>query len=148
MHRGFAQAIQNNHGFYLWLNDDVILTSTTVQTLLNCYARNHHKDEIGAASIWVILNAGYVLIGIRFMHSRLLKNELFRWYCEDIARPLVGALFLALILASTRYRYNSFHMNIGLVGVALGMSFLGSALATEITVRKIQSYLVKVAHFK
>ena len=47
MHRGFAQAIQNNHGFYLWLNDDVILTSNTVQTLLNCYARNHHKDEIG-----------------------------------------------------------------------------------------------------
>ena len=131
MHRGFAQAIQNNHGFYLWLNDDVILTSTTVQILLNCYARNHHKDDIGAASVWVVLNAGYVLIGIRFMYARLLKGEMFHWYYHDVAKPLLSTLIIN-IFAQLFMRHNNLSVNLFTLSFVTILSFLAAAMAIDI----------------
>lgn len=46
---------------------------------------------LGAAWIWVILNAGYVLVGAHFMFRRLLIGEKMRWYRDDIAKPLFAA---------------------------------------------------------
>ena len=38
-----------------------------------------HYGAVGAASIWVILNSGYVLITVQLMHRRLLPDEKWRW---------------------------------------------------------------------
>jgi O-antigen/teichoic acid export membrane protein len=46
---------------------------------------------IGAAWVWVALNAGYVLVGISLMHLRLLSDEKWRWYSQDVAIPLATA---------------------------------------------------------
>ncbi len=46
---------------------------------------------IGAAWVWVALNAGYILFTIYFMHQRLLPTEIWRWYREDVAIPLIAA---------------------------------------------------------
>ena len=51
---------------------------------------------VGAASAWVLLNIGYMLISVQIMHSRLLKGEQWRWYFNDIALPLVSALIIAV----------------------------------------------------
>lgn len=45
----------------------------------------------GAAAIWIVLNSGYVLIQLQIMHRRLLKQELWRWYVEDVGLPLAAA---------------------------------------------------------
>lgn len=50
---------------------------------------------LGAAAVWVALNAGYVLVSLQFMHHRLLRGELWRWYIEDVGLPLLAALLLA-----------------------------------------------------
>jgi O-antigen/teichoic acid export membrane protein len=50
---------------------------------------------VGAASAWVILNTGEVLICIHIMHRRLLQSEKWRWYREDIGLPLVVAFGVA-----------------------------------------------------
>ena len=50
---------------------------------------------VGAASVWVILNGGYVLFTIQIMHRRLLPTEKWRWYHEDIGIPLVVSLAVA-----------------------------------------------------
>lgn len=50
---------------------------------------------VGAASVWVILNGGYVLFGIQIMHTRLLPSEKWRWYGEDVGLPLLAALATA-----------------------------------------------------
>lgn len=48
---------------------------------------------IGAAWIWITLNAGYMLIGIHFMYRRLLPEQKWYWYWECITKPLfVGAV--------------------------------------------------------
>lgn len=46
---------------------------------------------IGAAWVWVILNASYVLIAIHFMHRRLLPREKWLWYGRDLALPILTA---------------------------------------------------------
>ena len=53
---------------------------------------------IGAAWIWIILNSGYVLIGMHFVHFRLLPKEKMRWYGRDVAIPgVVSFMMVAFI---------------------------------------------------
>ena len=49
------------------------------------------QGATGAAWIWVILNAGYLLIAIYLMHQRLLRREKWRWYGADVLLPVSGA---------------------------------------------------------
>ncbi|MDX8392427.1 MAG: oligosaccharide flippase family protein [Mariprofundaceae bacterium] len=51
----------------------------------------------GAASVWLILNATYVLVGIHLMHHRLLPSEKWRWYFQDICLPFSAALLVAVV---------------------------------------------------
>jgi O-antigen/teichoic acid export membrane protein len=53
--------------------------------------------SIGAAWIWVVLNAGYVLLGIFFMHRKLLVSEKIRWYGQDVLLPLAVAFSAAYL---------------------------------------------------
>ena len=52
---------------------------------------------VGGASVWVVLNAGYMFFGLPFMHRRLLPAEKWRWYLEDVGRPLLAAAPVAVI---------------------------------------------------
>jgi O-antigen/teichoic acid export membrane protein len=51
---------------------------------------------IGAASVWLILNVGYVLFEIPLMHRRLLQEEKWRWYWQDVFIPLAAASLIAV----------------------------------------------------
>ncbi len=55
----------------------------------------------GAASAWIILNCGYILISIHFMHKRLLPQEKWRWYIYDLGcllgASLLSSMFWALL---------------------------------------------------
>jgi O-antigen/teichoic acid export membrane protein len=48
---------------------------------------------MGAAIIWVILNACYFFLEIPLMHKYLLKDEMWRWYIKDVG-VYVSAVFL------------------------------------------------------
>ena len=50
---------------------------------------------VGAAGIWIVLNSAYLLIGVQVMHRRLLINEKWRWYINDVGKPLTAALVIA-----------------------------------------------------
>ena len=52
---------------------------------------------IGAAWVWVALNAGYLLFGIHFMHLRVLPSEKWRWYGRDVLAPASAAVAAALL---------------------------------------------------
>lgn len=54
-----------------------------------------HYGAIGAAIVWLILNIGYVLFEVPLMHHRLLREEKWRWYWQDLTVPLVVALSIA-----------------------------------------------------
>jgi O-antigen/teichoic acid export membrane protein len=50
---------------------------------------------LGAASVWVILNVGYILVSIPILHRRFLPAEKWRWYSVDVGLPFGVALLVA-----------------------------------------------------
>ena len=46
----------------------------------------------GAASVWLIINASYLLTQVQLMHRRYLTGECLRWYLEDLGLPLFASL--------------------------------------------------------
>ena len=50
---------------------------------------------VGAASVWLILNLGYVIFEVPLMHRRLLHKEKWRWYWQGVLIPLVVASVIA-----------------------------------------------------
>jgi O-antigen/teichoic acid export membrane protein len=100
---------------------------------------------VGAASAWVILNAGYVLICIQIMHSRLLKGEQWRWYLNDVGAPLLAAFSAALLwrlLMSDEM--SKLAMFIHLTAIS-ATTLLAAALATSVT---RQWFGQRIARFK
>lgn len=53
---------------------------------------------LGAAMIWMLLNASYILIGIQLMHTRLLKGEKLAWYLQDVGLPLLSTVVTVLLV--------------------------------------------------
>ncbi len=87
---------------------------------------------IGAAWIWVILNAGYVLIAIQLMHRRLLASEKWRWYFADVLLPVIGVTGIMLLAKQFKPemmldRWNAF-LFLLITGV---MSLVTSALLAD-----------------
>jgi O-antigen/teichoic acid export membrane protein len=76
--------------FYSNLISAALLVPLIV-VLTNRYA------ALGGASVWVILNSGYVLVNIQIMHKRILPGEKRKWYIKDVGMPLVAALVTASI---------------------------------------------------
>ena len=54
-----------------------------------------HYGALGAASVWLLLNTGYVFLEIPIMHRRILRKEKWRWYWQDVCVPLVACTFVA-----------------------------------------------------
>ncbi len=69
-----------------------LLSVCVLVPLLLLFTRRY--GAMGAAAVWVILNAGYVCISFQVMHSRLLKGEQWRWYTQDVGLPLLAALII------------------------------------------------------
>ena len=79
---------------------------------------------IGAAWAWLALNAGYVLIGIHFMHRRLLPGEKWRWYRDAVFKPLaVGSITLLILRQWVTLPQNRAAM----AGILAGIALAGAA---------------------
>lgn len=42
---------------------------------------------VGAAGIWILVNASFFLISIHMTHRKFLKTENWRWYLQDVGLP-------------------------------------------------------------
>jgi O-antigen/teichoic acid export membrane protein len=56
-----------------------------------------HYGAIAAAWIWVTLNAGYLTFAVGSMHRRLLKEEKWSWYGQDVLLPLCAAAAAGIV---------------------------------------------------
>lgn len=52
----------------------------------------------GAAWTWTLMNLSYVIIGSRFMFKKILVQEEWHWYIEDIFKPISAALVISGLL--------------------------------------------------
>jgi O-antigen/teichoic acid export membrane protein len=87
---------------------------------------------LGAAWVWVTLNAGYILFDIYFIHRRLLPTEKLRWYREDVAIPLAAATATAWLcrwgMPVNEGRLDEF----GVLVMSFGIVLLVAALAAPL----------------
>jgi len=61
------------------------------------YFAASYWGPVGAAGTWIVLNTGYILIGIQLMHRRLLPDEKWRWYLSDVVMPIIVASLIIWI---------------------------------------------------
>lgn len=88
---------------------------------------------IGAAWVWVVLNSGYVLIAIHFMHKRLIPREKWNWYGIDLGLPLAATVITAGIFRYWQPLMPSKLLEVGwLVVVGLSITTAAALAAPEL----------------
>ncbi|MFN4974346.1 MAG: lipopolysaccharide biosynthesis protein [Bacteroidota bacterium] len=85
---------------------------------------------IGAASIWVILNAGYILIGIHFMFQKLLRTEKWSWFINDLFIPIIAAGLVAFLFSLLMPIDTSFQFQIIYLSIAATFVFLTASISS------------------
>lgn len=83
-----------------------------------------------AAILWLILNVGYLTIGMHFMFRKILIHEKRRWYFRDIGKPILGSI-IGTGLISMIFSVINIHNSIYSIALAIVFSFAGSILATK-----------------
>jgi O-antigen/teichoic acid export membrane protein len=87
---------------------------------------------VGAAVVWVALNAGYATIGVGIMHRRLLRGELGRWYVADVGLPLVASVVAAGAVRLAIPAPTGAPALFAVVALALGLSYVAASVATPV----------------
>jgi O-antigen/teichoic acid export membrane protein len=73
-----------------WTKLNLYSNILAVIIILPCYYfLSKMYGSIGAAISWLILNIGYLLVLIPFMHKKVLKNEMYNWYLFDLGFPVL-----------------------------------------------------------
>jgi O-antigen/teichoic acid export membrane protein len=73
---------------------NIIAVSVLVPAILWVVPR---YGAIGAARLWVALNAGYIMFTIPLMHRKILRGEKWTWYGRDVVVPLAAAGLMAFV---------------------------------------------------
>lgn len=94
---------------------------------------------IGAAWTWMLLNAGYVLIGIPLMHRRLLPGNQWKWYWKDVCIPISAATVTAVILNLTQ----PLGMGIGVTFVWLVVTGIAIAVAALLAADDLRGAMLR-----
>jgi len=92
---------------------------------------------IGTASVWLILNTGYVTIGIYLMHRRLIPDQKWCWYRQDLGLPLLLAAGTALLLRQILPTEAGTWGRLASVLITGGLVLLVASLAAPVTRRQI-----------
>lgn len=93
---------------------------------------------LGAACVWIALNAGYVLAGVHLMHRRLVPDEKWRWYLGDVGLPTLAAT--VVLLSLDWLKPNGLGDRIAWLGF-LAIAFIAALAACALSVREIRSRL-------
>jgi O-antigen/teichoic acid export membrane protein len=92
----------------------------------------------GAAFVWFVLNASYLVGNVPVMHRRLLRGELWRWYRADLAQPAAGALAVTVLgrIAMPQAASTSTWLTAAWIG-GVGLTALIAALLLATEVRPV-----------
>ena len=82
-----------------WTRLTVGINTVSIVILLpSIYFGAQYYGAIAAAMIWVVLNTGYILIGVPLMHRVLLPAEKTRWYKHSVCCPLAVVLTTVFLM--------------------------------------------------
>lgn len=88
-------ALQLAHG---WTNLALLQNITAVIFLAPAiYFATLRWGAVGAAVVWIILNTGFMLIGVQMMHRRILGEEKWRWYIHSVIFPTLAVVGVGVV---------------------------------------------------
>jgi O-antigen/teichoic acid export membrane protein len=93
---------------------------------------------VGAASVWVALNVVYLTIPVQIMHRRLIPGAQWRWYGEDIGRPLMWAILVGVTGRVLMSALPSAVPRIAILATTAIVSLGAAALSVPVTARWIR----------
>lgn len=105
----------------------------------------NHYGPIGAAVVWVILNAGYVVILIPLMHHHLLKSEMWQWYSFDVIIPLIIIFIVNLCARVLMPVHATMHFAFFWILAAYLVGLISLACTLPLTRGKINSIIFRVS---
>jgi len=83
---------------YGWTRIGVVITLGQVALFLPLLVYSVQRfGAVGAAAIWLALNAFYLAVGLPWTHRRLLRGDARKWLVCDVGVPAAGALVVALM---------------------------------------------------
>lgn len=85
----------------------------------------------GAAWIWVLLNIGYVIVGMSLMFRYILSGEKVKWYLDDVILPLAMAFLVAWAVKMSWPHGNAISLLVLQLAVAMSLVFGMSLLAAK-----------------
>ena len=85
----------------------------------------------GAALPWLLANLISVVVGIPWMHRRLLPGQALRWYLQDNLPPIVAGVGVALTLHALLPTLTRNMAGLAWLGLAGGTTLLACALAAS-----------------
>jgi O-antigen/teichoic acid export membrane protein len=97
---------------------------------------------VGAAWVWVGLNAGYLLIGAHFMYRRVLTTEKWRWYQQDVLQPLLAGTVAVAALRLLIPVSDKMSVQLATLAIAFLATLVSSVLSVE-TSRKSMRFLLE-----
>ena len=127
------------HGWtILTIRANIVAVIILLPTLLWVVPRH---GAIGAAWIWVMLNAGNITCTISLMHRRLLPLDKWRWYGQDVGVPLVAAAAAALLCHRVMPR------SLGRPGEVVLLAGMSASvlLASAVAAPAVRSQLIRYA---
>ena len=89
----------------------------------------------GAAWVWVSLNALRLILGVQFMHRRILLGEKWRWYMRDALAPLATGITAAIGVKFLRPDAEALAIDFMVLAFAFCLTIVASALAANHTRR-------------
>jgi O-antigen/teichoic acid export membrane protein len=136
-------AVQLAYGWtslVFWTN--LLSTFVTIPLLIILTAR---FEGPGAASVWLMINASYLLTQVRLMHRRYLIGERWRWYVEDCGIPLLACIAVSSITAQFSFAATTRTGIIVLALVSGSLALGAAALSTPMVRRHIRSLVTAKA---
>lgn len=99
---------------------------------------------IGAAWVWVALNASYCLVGIHFMYRRILTQEKWRWYRQDVFMPLMAATLVGSGFDWAWSLPSGVLADLMLLALASVLTFSAALLAADRTRHQVHLFIITI----
>lgn len=133
-------ALQLAHG---WTSLSLVFNLTGAAILIPCIIiLTGEYGALGASFMWVAINVAYVSGMVHIMHRRILRFEKWRWYLEDICKPLVAALFVIAVCDRLVY----IELSRPELIVRLGLVMVLTMSATILSVTSLRSKVFEAVH--
>jgi O-antigen/teichoic acid export membrane protein len=129
-------AVQLAHGWTrLTLTSNIVAAALLLPATLLAVNR---YGAVGGASMWLLLNVGYVLITLPLMHRRVLRGEMREWFLSDVGLPLAAA---AIVVLAARLLVREWRPEILLL--ALAATSACALLAAAVAAPAIRGWIVE-----